>query len=54
MSLTPRQIDAYLRLSEQLDRFEQAKALGVAALGAQGDTKEIQKTLRELSSPWHG
>jgi hypothetical protein len=49
MSLTPRQIAAYLEFSDKLDRIERANALMVAAIGAQGDSKTIEKTMKELS-----
>lgn len=37
MTLTPRQIDAYLEFSNKLDHLEH------------GDSKEIEKTLKEIS-----
>lgn len=49
MSLTPRQIAAYLEFSSKLDRIERADALMIAAIGAQGDSKSIEKTIKELS-----
>jgi hypothetical protein len=49
MTLTPRQIAAYLEFSEKLNRIEQAEALVIAAIGAQGDTKAIEKRLKELN-----
>jgi hypothetical protein len=49
MMLTPRQIMAYLEFNDQLDRIERAHALTIAATGAQGDQKAIEKTLKELS-----
>ena len=49
MSLTPRQITAYLEFNEKLDRIERADALIIAAIGAQGDKKVIEKTLKEIS-----
>lgn len=48
MTLTPRQIAAYLEFSDQIDRIERANALMIAATGAQGDSKAIEKTLKEL------
>ena len=48
MSLTPRQIAAYLEFSDKLDRIDRANALTVAAMGAQGDSKAIEKTIKEL------
>jgi len=50
MTLTPRQIAAYLEFGEQLDRIERANALTIAAIGAQGDAKAIEKTLKELNN----
>jgi len=50
MTLTPRQIAAYLEFSRQLDRVERADALRIAAIGAQGDGKAIEKALKELSN----
>ena len=50
MTLTPRQIAAYLEFSKQLDRVERADALTIAAIGAQGDSKAIEKTLKELNA----
>ena len=49
MTLTPRQIAAYLEFSDELDRIERADALTIAALGAQGDQQTIEKTLKELN-----
>jgi hypothetical protein len=48
MTLTPRQIAAYLEFSDKLDRIERANALTIAAIGAQGDSKAIEKTIKEL------
>jgi hypothetical protein len=44
--LTPRQIAAWLEFSDQLDRIDWANALVVAAIGAQGDQKAIEKALK--------
>jgi hypothetical protein len=52
MTLTPRQIAAYLEFSEQIDRVERADALTIAAIGAQGDKQAIEKMLKEISG--HG
>jgi hypothetical protein len=49
MTLTPRQIAAYLEFSSKLDRIERADALMIAAIGAQGDSKHIENTIKELS-----
>jgi hypothetical protein len=48
MTLTPRQIAAYLEFGERLDRIEQANDLTITAIGAQGDKKAIEKTIKEL------
>ena len=48
MTLTPRQIAAYLEFCNQLDRVERADALMIAVIGAQGDGKAIEKTLKEI------
>jgi hypothetical protein len=50
MTLTPRQIAAYLEFIQKVDRIERADALMIAAIGAQGDKQAIEKTLKELSS----
>ena len=49
MSLTPRQIVAFLEFNDRLDRVDRANALTIAAIGAQGDSKTIEKTLKELN-----
>lgn len=49
MTLTPRQIAAYLEFCEQLDRIERADALVIAAIAAQGDKTTIEKTIKEIS-----
>jgi|KBSMisStaDraftv2_1062788.scaffolds.fasta_scaffold193209_4 hypothetical protein len=51
MSLTPRQIVAYLEFSDGLDRIERANNLMIAAIGSQGDSKAIEKTIKELNGP---
>lgn len=48
MTLTPRQIAAYLEFGEQLDRMERAHNLTITYIGSQGDQKAIEKTLKEL------
>jgi len=42
MTLTPRQIEAYLEFSNKIDRSERADALVIAATAAQGDSKAIE------------
>jgi hypothetical protein len=49
MTLTPRQVWAYREFGDKLDRIERADALVIAAIGAQGDSKVIEKTLKEIS-----
>lgn len=51
MTLTPRQIAAYLEFSEKLDRIDRANALVIAAIGAQGDKQEIEKAVRDMGGP---
>jgi hypothetical protein len=50
MTLSPRQIAAYLEFSDRLDRVERATDLAIAATGAQGDQKALEKMLREFGS----
>jgi hypothetical protein len=50
MTLTPRQVAAYLEFGDKLDRRERANDLWVAAMGAQGDGKAIEKALKEWTS----
>jgi aminoglycoside phosphotransferase family enzyme len=47
MTLTPRQIAAYLEFNDKLDRIDRANDLAIAAIGAQGDQKAIEKRLKE-------
>jgi hypothetical protein len=49
MTLTPRQLAAYLEFSDQIDRMQRADALMIAAIGAQGDKNAIEKTLKEIT-----
>ena len=49
MMLTPRQIAAYLEFTDRLDRLDRANDLAIAAIGAHGDQKAIEKMIRELS-----
>jgi len=48
MTLSPRQIAAYLEFNDKLDRIDRANALTIAAIGAQGDSKTIEKTIKEI------
>ena len=45
--LTPRQLAAYLEFTDKLDRIDRANDLAIAAIGAQGDQKAIEKMLKE-------
>ena len=49
MTLTPRQIAAYLDFNDKLDRVERANALAIAATGAQGDKQAIEKAIRDMT-----
>jgi len=48
MTLSPRQIFAYLEFNRKLDRIEMAMDLRITAIGAQGDGKTIEKVIKEL------
>jgi hypothetical protein len=49
MTLTPRQIAAFLEFSTRLDGIDRATALMIAAMGAQGDAEGIERMRRELA-----
>jgi hypothetical protein len=48
MTLTPRQIAAYLEFSNKLDRIDRVMDLNIAALAAHGDKKALEKTIKQL------
>jgi len=48
MTLTPRQIAAYLEIAEQLDRVDRANDIVVSHIGAQGDKASVEKAIKEL------
>jgi hypothetical protein len=50
MTLTPRQLAAWLEFSDKLDRIDRANNLVISAVGAQGDKQALEKTLKELGS----
>ena len=50
MKLTPRQLAAYLEFNSRIDRIERADALMITAMGAQGDSKAIEKTLKQMTA----
>jgi hypothetical protein len=49
MTLSWRQIAAYLEFIEKIDRHERADDLVIAAVGAQGDKQAIEKMAKELT-----
>jgi len=49
MTLTPRQIAAHLEFSDKIDRIEREYDLMIAAVGAQGDDKTIEKVRKEIA-----
>jgi hypothetical protein len=50
MTLTPRQVWAYLEFNDKIERSERADAFILAAIGAQGDSETIEKTIKELGN----
>ena len=48
MTLTWRQIDAFLDFNDKLDRIERAHALVISTVGAQGDKQTLEKILKEI------
>jgi hypothetical protein len=52
MSLSPRQLYAWLDLNDRLDAHERAAGLVLTAVGAQGDGNLIEKTRKELIGRW--
>jgi len=50
MTLTPRQIVAWLEFGDKLDRIERANQLVISAVGAQGDKSTLDKVLKELDA----
>jgi len=48
MTLTPRQIAAYLEFNDLLERVERANALAVSIVGAQGDEKAIKQQFETI------
>lgn len=49
MTLTLPQINAYLKINERLRSREQANTLAITALGAQGGSENIDKTMKRLA-----
>lgn len=52
MTLTPRQIGAYLGFNKVLDDLARAADLKITAVGTQGDKDAIDRTLKELTGLW--
>ena len=52
MSLSPRQMNAYLEFIDKIDNLERAAALMVGAVAAQGDKDLIEKTHKQLTEQW--
>jgi hypothetical protein len=50
MTLTPRQLAAWIEFSDKVDRIDRANQLVISAVGAQGDAKQIDKMLQEISN----
>jgi hypothetical protein len=50
MSLSPRQIVAYLEFSDKLDRIARATALNDTVIGTRCDEKDVKKLMKELSA----
>lgn len=48
MTLTPRQIAAYLEFSDKIDRIDRTYDLMIAAVGAQGDNEAIDKMRKDF------
>ena len=48
MTLTPRQIAAYLSFNARIDKLDRAADLVIAGVGAQGDQAAFDKLLKEL------
>jgi hypothetical protein len=50
MTMTWREIVAWLEFSDKLDRLDRANDLVITAIGAQGDKHAIEKRLKDLSA----
>jgi len=50
MTLTPRQLFAWLDLTGRVDKIDRANQLVISAVGAQGDKTSIDKVLKELDA----
>jgi hypothetical protein len=47
--MTPREIAGFLFFARRRRRHEQADALAIAALGARGDPKDVDDTIKQWS-----
>jgi hypothetical protein len=54
MTLTPRQIAAYLEFSDKIERSERVNAFQLATVAAQGDGKLIEKMRKAIIGPSDG
>jgi hypothetical protein len=50
MTMTWREIVAWLEFSDKLDRIDRANALVTTAIGAQGDKQAIDMVVKELTA----
>ena len=50
MTLSPRQIAAYLEFNDKLDRIDRMNDLVITAAGAQGDKNTLDKVMKELGA----
>ena len=50
MTLTPRQLAAWLEFTDKLERIDRANTLVISAVGAQGDKQALDKVLKELNA----
>jgi len=48
MTLTWKQVVAYLEFNDTLDRVDRTYDLAIAATGAQGDQKAIEKLVKDI------
>lgn len=48
---TPRQISGFLFYARAREKREAAQALGIGAMAARGEPREVKKTLKEWSKP---
>jgi len=51
LAYTPREVDAFLRLSIAREKQDAANTLSLHALASRGDPKELEKRHKELIKP---